>query len=250
MGAPRLISVVVPVYGEAGCLGETVRTLSALLEDIQPGDWELVLVNDGSADGTGPLIDELAAGSPHIVGAHHAVNRGKGAAIQTGVGLTRGDLVLFTDADLSTPPDTLRAFLLEIDQGADVVLGNRKSSAATIERSQPWLRVQLGLGFTRLANAVTGMAVTDYTCGFKLFRGDAARRIFAELGTARWCFDVEVLARAVRDDLRIIEIPVRWHHEDDTRVRVARDIVQSLVELFAIRRRLGRVPRGRGGASS
>jgi len=93
---------------------------------------------------------------------------------------------------------------------------------------------------------VTGLSIHDYTCGFKLFRGDAARRIFSELDTARWCFDVEVLARAVRAGLTIVQVPVVWHHVEDTRVRVARDVVQSFVELLAIRRKLGRVPR-RGG---
>jgi dolichyl-phosphate beta-glucosyltransferase len=241
-----MISVVVPVYDEAACLGGTVRILGDLLEACARGDWEIVLVDDGSSDGTGTLIDELGVRDPRVRGARHEQNRGKGAAIQTGVALTRGDSVLFTDADLSTPPDTLKEFLIELENGADVVIGNRKSSQATIERSQPWIRVHLGLGFTWLTNAVMGLSISDYTCGFKLFRGDAARAIFAELGTNRWCFDVEVLARAVRAGCVVREVPVHWHHVDDTRVKVGRDTLQSLVELVDIRRRLGRVDQRKG----
>ncbi len=241
------LSAVIPVYEEAGCLEASVTELGAALERLAPGSWEIVLVDDGSRDGTGPLIDALVADDERLRGAHHEANRGKGAAIRTGVALTRGEAVLFSDADLSTPVETLDVFLERLEAGADVVVGNRKSREATIERSQPWIRVQLGLGFTKLANAVTGMAVADYTCGFKLFRGDEARAIFAELGTARWCFDVEVLARAVRRGLRIVEVPVRWHHEEDTRVKVLRDVLQSFIELVDIRRRLGRVPKGGGG---
>jgi dolichyl-phosphate beta-glucosyltransferase len=240
------ISGVIPVYQEGGCLAASVQELGETLERLAPGDWELVLVNDGSGDGTGPLIDQLAAADPRIRGAHHEQNQGKGAAIRTGVALTQGELVFFSDADLSTPVDTLGAFLLRMSPDVDVVVGNRKSREATIELEQPWIRVRLGLGFTWLANMVTGLRIADYTCGFKLFRGDAARTIFAELDTARWCFDVEVLARAVRAGLAIVEVPVVWHHVEDTRVRVARDVVQSFAELFSIRRKLGRIKKGGG----
>ncbi len=241
------ISGVLPVYQEAGCLAASVRELSECLERLAPGSWELVLVNDGSGDDTGALIDELAAADPRIRGAHHQQNQGKGAAIRTGVALTRGELVFFSDADLSTPVNTLDGFLERMtDESVDIVVGNRKSQEAVIEQSQPWIRVYLGLGFTKVANMVTGLSISDYTCGFKLFRGDAAREVFAELDTARWCFDAEVLARAARKDMKIVEVPVVWHHVEDTRVRVARDIVQSLVELCAIRRKLGRAPKRRG----
>ncbi|MDG2148445.1 MAG: glycosyltransferase [Planctomycetota bacterium] len=237
------ISGVIPVYQEEGCLAASVQEVGEMLEGLAPGEWELVLVNDGSADGTGRLIDQLAADDGRIRGAHHVENQGKGAAIRTGVALTTGELVFFSDADLSTPVNTLQVFMSKMSSDVDIVVGNRKSREATIELEQPWIRVQLGLGFTWLANLVTGLSIDDYTCGFKIFRGDAARKIFGELDTARWCFDVEVLARAVRDGLTIVQTPVIWHHVEDTRVRVARDVLQSFVELIAIRRKLGRVPK-------
>jgi len=207
-----------------------------------PDAWEIVLVDDGSSDGTGALMARLQAEDAHMRALSHPVNRGKGAAVRTGVLATRGDYVLFCDADLSTPPEFLGEFLELIEQGADVVIGNRKSQAATIERWQPPLRTWLGLGFTRLSNWLMGLSVGDYTCGFKLFRGDAARRIFERSQTSRWSFDVEILALAAQDGLVVREVPVRWHHEPDTRVRVLRDVISSFRELLAIRRRLGRRP--------
>ena len=240
-----MISAVIPVYNEAGRLDHAVAAMGSVLQQAAPDDWELVLVNDGSADDTGARIDRFAAEHPRVVGVQHAVNQGKGAAVRSGVLATRGDMVLFCDADMSTPPETLLPFveLLRADE-ADVVVGNRKSREATIERWQPTLRTQLGLGFTKLANALTGLSINDYTCGFKLFRGDAAREIFEATETPRWSFDVEILARASRMGLRIREVPVRWSHVDDTRVRVFRDVVGSFLEVLAIRRRLGRMPRG------
>lgn len=238
-----MISAVIPVYNEAACLQAGVSATRGALSEAAGDDWEIVLVDDGSSDGTSELMDRLAAEEPRIRALHHPENRGKGAAVRTGVLETRGDLVLFCDADLSTPPEFLAEFLAVMEEtGADVVIGNRKSKAATIERWQPPLRTWLGLGFTRLANALTGLSVGDYTCGFKLFRGDPARRIFERSEVDRWSFDVEILALAARDGLSVREVPVRWHHEPDTRVRVLRDVITSFVEVLAIRRRLGRRP--------
>ena len=236
-----MISVVIPVYNEAACLSTHVDALAPLLTDLAGDDWEIVLVDDGSSDGTAVAIDRLALRYVgHVRGIKHTRNRGKGAAVKSGVLATRGDRVLFCDADMSTPPETLREFLAAMEQGADVVVGNRKVKGAQIERWQPPLRTWLGLGFTRLSNLMTGLSIGDYTCGFKLFRGEPARRLFAATETTGWSFDVEVLALAAREGLTVREIPVRWSHVDDTRVRLARDVLRSFRELLAIRRRLGR----------
>lgn len=237
-----MISAVIPVYNEAACLADGSAQLAAAL-DATGRPWELVLVDDGSSDDTRARIAALSAADARVRGVHHERNRGKGAAVRTGVLATRGDAVLFCDADMSTPPGTIVEFLAALDAGADVVIGNRKSPEATIERWQPPLRTWLGLGYTRLANAVMGLSIPDYTCGFKLLAGGPARRIFTEMETEGWSFDVELLARAARAGLVITSIPVRWHHVADTRVRILRDTVRSFGELIAIRRRLGPAPR-------
>lgn len=243
-----MISVVIPVYNEADCVTAHVDVLVPLLEELSagsPGDrggWEIVLVDDGSSDDTPRVLAGLDA-RPGVTALTHGRNLGKGAALRTGIAATRGDAVLFCDADMSTPPDMLRPFLAALRDGADVVIGNRKSREAQIEVWQPPLRTWLGLRFTWLANRLLGLSVADFTCGFKLFRGDVARRLFDEMSTPGWSFDVEILARAARDGLVIREIPVRWRHDADTRVRVVRDVVRSFAELVSIRRRLGRPPR-------
>lgn len=236
-----MISAVIPVYNEAGRVAACIAELSAVLVACSGDDWEIVLVDDGSGDGTGKVIDELVATDPRrLKGLHHPVNLGKGAAVRTGVLATVGQMVMFCDADLSTPPETLTEFLAALHSGADVVVGNRKSRQAQIERPQSALRTWMGLGFTRLANAMTGLRISDYTCGFKLFRGDAARQIFRDMATPRWSFDVEVLMRAAQLGLAVREIPIRWADVDDTRVRLLKDTVGSFLELISIRRRLGR----------
>ena len=112
-------------------------------------------------------------------------------------------------------------------------------AAATLGAMYPG-RVWLGLGFTRLANGLTGLSISDYTCGFKLFRGPAGRELFRATETPGWSFDVEILLRAARAGLQVREIPVTWRHVDDTRVRIARDVLRSFAELLSIWRRLGR----------
>jgi dolichyl-phosphate beta-glucosyltransferase len=236
-----MISVVIPVYNEAGCLAAHVEALSAVLTDLAGDGWEIVLVDDGSRDDTPRELAALSR-NPHVLVQTHPLNRGKGAAVRTGVLATRGDAVLFCDADMSTPPATLVEFMAALEQGADVVVGNRKSDAARIERWQPPLRTWLGLGYTRLANWMTGLSISDYTCGFKLFDGPAAREVFELVQTPRWSFDVEVMALVARSGLHVREIPIRWRHEEDTRVRVLRDVVTSFLELLAIRRRLRSLP--------
>lgn len=239
-----MISVVIPVYNEADCVTAHVDVLEPLLTELSGSrdGWEIVLVDDGSSDATPQVLATLAE-RDGVRALTHATNRGKGAALRTGILATRGDAVLFCDADMSTPPETLRPFLAALRAGADVVIGNRKSGEAEIEVWQPAIRTWLGLRFTWLANSLLGLSVSDFTCGFKLFDGDAARRLFEETETPGWSFDVEILARAARRGLVIREIPVRWRHEADTRVRVARDVVRSLLELISIRRRLGPPPR-------
>lgn len=233
-----MISAVIPVYNEANCVDASVEAVGAVLRQLAGDDWEIILVDDGGTDSTGELIDRLAAADPHFTACHHETNLGKGAAVRTGVLATQGELVMFCDADQSTPAETLGQFVTALEQGADVVVGNRKSPQANIERWQPAIRTWLGLGFTRLANAMTGLSISDYTCGFKLFRGEVAREVFAATATRRWAFDVEVLARVVQGGYSVSEIPIRWKHVSDTRVRLTRDVIGSFVELLAIRRRL------------
>ena len=234
-----MISVVIPVYNEATCLAENVQQFADLLSQISKNDWEIILVNDGSTDSTESVMAKLAE-DQHVRGIAHSENQGKGAAVRTGVLATQGDLVLFCDADMSTAPECLGLFLASLESGSDIAVGNRKSQDSVIEAWQPPLRTWLGLRFTWLTNWCLGLSLSDYTCGFKLFRGPVARELFELTESSAWAFDVEVLARASKKNYRIAQIPVRWRHVADTRVKVIRDVIGSLIELISIRRRLGK----------
>jgi dolichyl-phosphate beta-glucosyltransferase len=238
-----LLSVVIPVFNEEARLRETLATVGrhlAALEKAHPiGGFEIVVSDDGSADRSVAIATECAAGLPlKLVRAEQ--NRGKGAAVRRGMLAAQGDPILFFDADLSTPLDEIGPFLHALERGADVVIGTRKHRQATIVRPQPWHRVQLGLAYTRLTNLLLGLRVSDFTCGFKMFRAAAARRIFGLQRLDRWSFDAETLFLAHRLALRVVELPVRWADRPDSRVRVAGAIARSFLELLQIRRHAAR----------
>ncbi len=230
-----VLSVVIPVYNEAACLQATLLAVGAHLTAIAPGDFEIVVADDGSRDASADLARALADRLPLRV-ASLPTNRGKGAAVRAGMLAARGDPIFFFDADLSTPLTELERFRAELAAGADVAVGTRKHPQARIERPQPWYRVQLGRSYTRLANAVLGLEVSDFTCGFKGFRAAAAQAIFTRQRLDRWSFDAEILFLAHRLGLRVAELPVRWADRPDSRVRVGSAMLKSFAELLAIRR--------------
>src|SRR5207253_2118636 len=154
-------------------------------------------------------------------------NVGKGYAIKFGVARARGDRILFTDADLSTPIEQTGAFLARLDAGADVVIGSRKTPWAEIVVHQPWYREQLGKAYTRLVRRVIA-DVSDVTCGFKAFRAAAAKDIFARVRLYDWSFDAEVLLLVRQLAYRLDEVAVRWEDRAGSRVRLVRDVARSL----------------------
>ena len=141
---------------------------------------------------------------------------------------------MFMDADLSTPLNELPGLLGALDAGYDLVLGNRRAPGSRIERRQPWLRQTLGKGFTFLTQQLLAPGVHDFTCGFKGFRRDASRTIFSRSTLNGWAFDAELVVIAGVHDLKLAQVPVRWHHEDDTKVRLLQAVLGSAWELGRI----------------
>jgi dolichyl-phosphate beta-glucosyltransferase len=231
MAGPRL-SVVVPVYNEARVLEASLARLHAFLRALGE-EFEVVCVDDGSRDGSAEILVREEASS-RVRAITHPENRGKGAAVRTGCLAARGERVVFMDADLSTELDSTRALLEALDAGADVALGSRRAPNATIAVRQPKLRELLGVAFSRLAAAAIDRDVRDFTCGFKGFRAAAARTIFERARIERWAFDAEVIAIARVHGLRIAQVPVRWQHQPDSKVRVARAAVGSFLDLCRI----------------
>jgi dolichyl-phosphate beta-glucosyltransferase len=239
MPVPAL-SLVVPVYNEEAVLERSLPALCAFAASLGLS-FEVLCVNDGSSDRSAALLSALAARDARIRVETHTINRGKGAAVRTGMLAARGERVLFLDADLSTPLEQAPVLLSALDTH-DVALGNRREQGATITRRQPWIRQTLGRGFTLLTRTLLAPGVTDFTCGFKAFRRDAAQRIFSRSTLNGWAFDAELVVIAQAQRLSIAQVPVRWKHEDDSKVRVVSAVLASLRDLALIfaRRLAGR----------
>ncbi len=229
------LSIVIPAYDERerlpAALAAIAKQFATRLAEI-----EVVVVDDGSADGTAEVAaaraEELAL-PLRILGSSR--NRGKGYAARWGLLEARGAAVLLTDADLSVPIATVERFLRRLDAGADVVIGSRRIAGAEIRTHQPQRRERLGSAFRALASWLILPGVSDFTCGFKLFRRDAARRAFAAQRLWGWGFDVEILVIARRHAFVVAEEPVVWDDDERTRVRLWKDVVRSALDLVRIR---------------
>jgi dolichyl-phosphate beta-glucosyltransferase len=232
------VSVVVPCFNEAERIGESLRVTLRYLSNIAP-ESELIVINDGSTDATGEMIREVFS-EPTKIETHlleNFPNRGKGAAVRTGLLAATRAIGLFTDADLSTPIDEMPKLIEPIAAGdLDVAFGSRALNRKLIGHHQPWRREQAGRIFNLLVRLATGLPYWDTQCGFKAFRLAACRPILEAAHVVGFGFDVELLFLAKRAHLRLREIPVRWNHYDGSKVRVLRDSQRMLREIFSLRR--------------
>jgi glycosyltransferase involved in cell wall biosynthesis len=223
---------VLPAYGEAGRIGTTVTQVRAAFAEAGD-DVEIVVVDDGSDDDTAQAA--RAAGADNVL--IHGENRGKGAAVRTGVLAARGRVVAFTDADLAYSPDHLLELRDRIEDGWDVVVGSRRHTEAIALVRAGRLRELGGRVINLLTQAVLLGRYVDTQCGLKAFRADVARSIFERARVDGFGFDVEVFHLVERDRLSLLEVPVRVVNSERSSVRVARDAVRLVTDLFGIRRR-------------
>jgi dolichyl-phosphate beta-glucosyltransferase len=232
--SPLTYSVVIPAYNESTRLRPT---LDALLSYTQGQEWdaEIVVVNDGSTDDTAHLVREYAQAHPQILLVENPGNRGKGYSVRNGMLHARGDICLFTDADLSSPITEARKLFDAIVQGADIAIGSRWLRAELQTERQPLYRQAFGRIFNLVLRAILGLRYADTQCGFKAFRRDAAQRIFPLQKIERWGFDPEILFLARRADLRVEEVPVVWAHSEGTRLHPFRDGLRMFAEVLRIR---------------
>ena len=212
-----MLSVVVPCYNEEQRLPRTVEQIERYL-DAGNAPYELILVDDGSSDGTRHVMDAAAAGHDGVRIELLPHNRGKGRALAVGVAAAKGDEILLTDADLSTPIEELDKLQAALRNGAGVAIASRALRGSRVEISQPLYRVLMGKAFNLIVQVVLLPGIWDTQCGFKLFRADVARQVFAGLSTDGFGYDPEVLYRARKRGVKIAEVPVVWRNSAPTKV--------------------------------
>lgn len=231
---PPRLSIVIPARNEERRLPPTLERIAAYCR-AQQLDAEVIVVSDHSTDGTVACAQRFAPRFSRFTVLETAPEHyGKGGAVRTGVLAARGEMVLFTDADLSAPIEEACKLLAALETH-DVAIGSRALDRSLIEIHQSRSRELAGIAFNRAVQLITGLRLVDTQCGFKAFRMPAARPVFEQQRIMGFGFDPEVLFLAQRHGLRIAEIPVRWSHDADTKVRVLRDGLNMGLDLLRIR---------------
>jgi dolichyl-phosphate beta-glucosyltransferase len=231
------ISVAIPAFNEAVRIGDTLAVTIDYLERESP-DSEVIVVNDGSTDSTGEVIRKVSA-VPSVVAVRlleNFPNRGKGAAVRTGLLSATKPIGAFFDADLSTPIDELPKIVEPIARDeVDIAFGSRALNRKLIGNRQPWRREQGGRVFNLVVRLATGLPFWDTQCGFKAFRMESCRPIIETAKIIGFGFDVELLLLAQRAGLRLREVPVRWNHHEGSKIRFVHDSMRMLGEVLSLR---------------
>ena len=227
------LSLVIPVYNEHNRIEKGLATAVDYLKKSRY-DSEIIIVDDGSSDYTKNLAEKCLKKFPHKKILQHSKNRGKGAAVRTGVLAASGKYILFSDIDFSTPLSELPKLLKEL-KNSDIAIGVRRDPRAKILKHQPFFREFLGNIFTRLANILVTPWISDTTCGFKAYRLDSAKKIFTISKIDRWAFDAEILFLAQKFRMKIAQVPVVWVNDAGTKVHIFADAARALYDIFRVR---------------
>src|SRR5947207_9165488 len=229
-------SIVIPAFNEESRIAKTLRLTFDYLGNVSP-ESELIVVNDGSTDATATITRDVFSEAKIATRLlEDFPNRGKGAAVRSGLLAAQRPIGLFSDADLSTPLEETPKLIEPIaNSEVDIAFGSRALDRRLIGVHQPWRREQAGRVFNLLVRLATGLAFWDTQCGFKAFRLDTCRPILKAARIDGFAFDVELLYRAQREGFRIREVPVRWNHAEGSKVSFFRDSLRMLREVIALR---------------
>jgi dolichyl-phosphate beta-glucosyltransferase len=231
------LAIVIPAYNEALRIEATLRDVSTYLR-ASPWEWEIRVVDDGSADRTAEIVLSVAREEPRIH-LQREPHRGKGGAVTAGLLASRARFRFLCDADLSMPIRELSRFLPPQLADADIAIGTREGVGSR-RVGEPWTRHVAGRAFNTIVRKTMVPGVQDTQCGFKMFTGHAAETIFPRVTVQGWAFDIEVLYIARLRGLRIREVPIEWHYRADSRLRMMRDGAGMMKELLQVRARARR----------
>ncbi|MFQ5766684.1 MAG: dolichyl-phosphate beta-glucosyltransferase [Acidobacteriota bacterium] len=230
---PPTLSVVLPTYNEQEGIATAIDKIRAYFKSRNL-TGEILVVDDGSTDETVASAAACAPGTPAVRLLPGNRNRGKGEAVRRGMLAARGDFILFTDADLSTPMTEFDRFSDLLKKGNPVVIGSRKLDPGRVIIKQPFYRQFMGRIFSWMARCLLNPEVTDFTCGFKAFRREVATTLFSPLTLDGWAFDAELLQLAQIRRIPVMEVPVQWSNRAGSRVRLWRDIPQAAADLVRL----------------
>lgn len=233
-GRPPLLSLIIPAYNEGDRLAPSLVAIHDHFRELGI-DYEIIVVSDGSTDGTASVVERLAREQPHLRVITYATNRGKGFAVRTGVQAAHGSVVMFTDADLSIPIAITADFLQALDDGYDIAIASRWHPESTNVVPPPPLRRLMGSVFRWCVRRLVVSDVRDTQCGCKAYRAEVARNLYGVQLVERFSFDAEVIFLAARAGYRIKEVPFALRFTAGSSVRPMRDSLLMLRDLIRIR---------------
>jgi dolichyl-phosphate beta-glucosyltransferase len=237
-------SIIIPAYNESSRLG---ATLDAILAYIEQRRWnaEIIVVNDGSRDNTKQIVESYMQKNPAVKLLENPGNHGKGYSVKNGMLHGKGEILLFTDADLSSPIEEAEKLFAAIGQGNNVAIGSRWLDQKLQTRKQPVYRRLLSRIFNLSLRTVLGLNFKDTQCGFKAFTRRSAQAIFPLQKIERWGFDPEIIYLAQRQGFKVAEVPVHWAHSAGTRLHPFRDGIHAFWDVLSIRKNAIRGAYGR-----
>ncbi len=227
-------SIVIPAFNEATRIPATLREVVGC---VRKNAWsaEVIVVDDGSSDSTAEVVRNFAASAPEVRLVQNPGNRGKGYSVRSGILQALGNVVMFTDADLSAPMEEAQGLFDAIAGGADIAIGSRWLERTRQTIRQPLYRQFFGRCFNAVTRFVMALPFADTQCGFKAFTRNAAQTVFQLQTIERWGFDPEILFIALKRGYRIQEVPVSWAHDERTRMSYLKDGMQMLQEIAIVR---------------
>ncbi|HMO01529.1 MAG TPA: glycosyltransferase family 2 protein [Oligoflexia bacterium] len=230
------ISVIVPAYNEETRLKPTILEIDQYLSSKQV-NYEIIIVDDGSTDGTAVLIKELAKNNPNIKPISSQKNYGKGHAVRSGMLAAAGEYVIFADADGATPFAEIERLLAAMRRGVALAIGSRALPSRETKVKTYFYRKLMGRVFNAVANLILIPGIADTQCGFKMFTRNAAQEIFSRATINRYAFDLEILFLARKLNFPIAEVPINWINKPGSKINLLTDSAKMLFELIKIRLR-------------
>lgn len=227
------LSVIIPAYNEALRIGPTLDRMIEFLKG-RPYLSEIIVADDGSRDDTVSIATKRLSDFPHLILKNQS-NHGKGFVVRQAMMAAKGEFLLFSDADLSTPIEEVSSFIQELGRGYDMVIGSRALPDSKVEVHQPFWRETMGRIFNVIARLLSIRGIKDSQCGFKCFKREAAQALFPRQKINGFSFDVEIIYLAQHLGFKILEKPVTWRNSPQSRVNAIRDSWEMLLDIFRIR---------------